>query len=37
MDKTRLKTKRSIRLIELACFKSPKIRWKLCSEDTARP
>ena len=37
LDKTRLKTKRSITLIESACFKSPKIRWKLCSEETARP
>jgi hypothetical protein len=36
-DKTRLKTKRSIGLIELACFKSPKTRWKLRSDDTARP
>ena len=37
LDKTRLKTKRSIRLIESACFKSLKTRWKLCSDETARP
>ena len=37
LDKTRLKTKRSIGLIESACFKSPKTRWKLRSEETARP
>jgi hypothetical protein len=37
LDKTRLKTKRSIGLIESACFKSPKTRWKLRSDETARP
>jgi hypothetical protein len=36
-DKTRLKTKRSIGLIESARFKSPKTRWKLRNEETARP
>ena len=37
LDKTRLKTKRSMGLIESAFSKSPKTRWKLCSEETARP
>ncbi len=36
LDKTRLKTKRSIGLIESAFFKSPKFRWKLRIEETAR-
>ena len=37
LDKTRLKTRRSMGLIESACFKSPKTRWKLRSDETARP
>jgi hypothetical protein len=37
LDKTRLKTKRSIVLIESACFKSPKTRLKLRTDETARP
>ena len=36
LDKTRLKTKRSSGLMESAFFKSPKLRWKLCTEETAR-
>ena len=37
LDKTKLKTKRAIGLIESAFFKSSKTRWKLCIEETARP
>jgi len=36
LDKTRLKTKRSIGLIESAFFNSPKFRWKVRIEETAR-
>lgn len=36
LDKTRLKTKRSSGLMESAFFKSPKLRWKLRTEETAR-
>ena len=36
LDKTRLKTKRSIGFIESAFFKSPKFCWKLRTEETAR-
>jgi len=36
LDKTRLKTKRSTGFIDSAFFKSPKLRWKLRTEETAR-
>ena len=34
-DRTRLKTNRSIGLIESAFFRSPKLRWKVRTEETA--
>lgn len=34
-DKTRLNTKRSIGLMESAFCRSPKLRWKLRTEETA--